>query len=222
MFIRFYSRVTKNNDAFRPLLYLFQSCLFVIFFRAFTLFKQFGGANVNGELLKCDFASVGVRLCIVCRPVINLFSLPAAHNQAAAAEGAQMMGNGRAGHLHQRGNIDDTLFCMAQKPKDSKSCGIAELLEQIRNCLKSLRLVQSGFNMLQVGLLAMDMRQRRIFHGIFSFFAHSEILFARLAGSIADALTPVSVGIILQAQRLSNDLIVKRILKGVFPYEKDL
>ena len=54
-----------------------------------------------------------------------------------------MMGNGRAGHLHQCGDIDDTLFCMAQKPKDAQSCGIAELLEQLRNRFKSLCLAQT-------------------------------------------------------------------------------
>ena len=120
-----------------------------------------------------------------------------------------MMGNSGAGHVHQRRDIDYALLCVTQKPKDTDSCSVTQLINNICNNFKSLHLKQPGFHSCKSILSTMLMGQRRMIHASLSLFAGLEILFACLAGSILDVLTSLLAAIILQVQQLYKCLIVK-------------
>ena len=60
--------------------------------------------------------------------VEHFLPVPSGGNQTCGFEQAQMMGNGRAGHLHIRGNIRHALLSMAEKPENPKPGRVSELL----------------------------------------------------------------------------------------------
>lgn len=94
--------------------------------------------------------------------IINFFSAPAADNQSAGFQLAQMMGDGRTAHVHHGGNIDDAFLTVAEKPEDLDAASISELLEYFSGSLKIFRcghLLQPMFY-----LLSMIVGQRLPFH----------------------------------------------------------
>ena len=89
------------------------------------------------------------------RPVIDLFSVPTADNQATGFQRSEMVGYSGAGHFQHGGNIDHAFFTVAQKPEDAYSGGVAELFEYLRHGLKvcyttQLLLKQYGLRLLSV------------------------------------------------------------------------
>ena len=132
------------------------------------------------------------------RAVIDLFSLPAAHDQAAAAQGPQVVGHRRARHVQQGGNVDHALLRVAQKPKHADPRGVAELLENVRHALKPVHPQQLRLQMREMPGRIVVMGQRQVVHSVFPSFAYLAILFARLAVVAGYGLTCVFARIILQ------------------------
>lgn len=99
--------------------------------------------------------------CAAC-PVVGLFSVSSGLNQAAGAQKAQMMGDSRAAHLHQSGNMDHARFAVTEDPEDPDPGRIAELFENICEDLE----VFGGWHMsLQLFQgLPVGMGQGEIFH----------------------------------------------------------
>lgn len=80
----------------------------------------------------------------VCGPVIYLFALPAGDDKATGAEGAEVMGYGRAGHIHNGGNVLDTFLAVAENPKYTQPGRISQLLEGFGYCAEILDILYIG------------------------------------------------------------------------------
>jgi len=71
-------------------------------------------------------------------PVIDFLTIPAADDQSTVSQRAQVVGNGRTGHFQHSGDINDTLFAVAQEPENAYSGGVTQLLENLRNRLETV------------------------------------------------------------------------------------
>ena len=69
-------------------------------------------------------------------PVVYLLAFPAAGDESAGLQLPQMVGYGRAAHIHEGGEVDHALFAVAQKPEDADAAAVAQLLENIRHRLE--------------------------------------------------------------------------------------
>lgn len=79
--------------------------------------------------------------------VIDLLALPAADDQPAVFELAQVVGDGRAAHPHDGGEVDDALLTVAQQPEDAHAAAVAQQLKQVGDDLKVL-LLRHGLRLL--------------------------------------------------------------------------
>ena len=52
--------------------------------------------------------------------IVYLLALPTGDDKATRAKGAEVMGYGRAGHIHNGSNILHTLLAVAKDPEDSQ------------------------------------------------------------------------------------------------------
>lgn len=62
--------------------------------------------------------------------IVHFFPGPAAGDQPLFPQDLQMVAQGRAAHLHQGGQVDHTLFHMAQEPEQFDPVGIGQAAEQ--------------------------------------------------------------------------------------------
>ena len=60
--------------------------------------------------------------------IIHLFALPAADDEAAALQKAEMMRYCGTAHIDDGSDVEYAFFAVAEKPEDAKPAGIAELL----------------------------------------------------------------------------------------------
>ena len=74
--------------------------------------------------------------------VVDLLALAARDDQPACFQRAQMMRDGRAGHVHHCRDIDHARLAVAQQPENPHARRISQLAEYVRNCLKFFRLLQ--------------------------------------------------------------------------------
>ena len=65
--------------------------------------------------------------------VEDLLALTVADDEAAVAKGAKVVGNRRAGHVQHGGDVDDAFLAVAEHPENAQTCGIAELVEELRD-----------------------------------------------------------------------------------------
>ena len=139
--------------------------------------SQGDGENVNETLLfwAGDFHNIlngfvqGPGLDGIGRAVVDLLPLPAADDQAAGAELVQVVGNRRAGHIHQGGQVDHALLAMAQQPENLQTAGIVQLPEDVSSQGKGLR--PGHFFNPVLKYPAVVMGQAAVVHGIHSLSA---------------------------------------------------
>ena len=78
------------------------------------------------------------------RPVIDFLTSTAADDQTAGFQLLQVVGQGRAAHIHHDRQIDNTFFAVTQNPKKSKSAAVSQKSEQFCNGAKILIVRQVG------------------------------------------------------------------------------
>ena len=97
--------------------------------------------------------------------VIDLLAVAAGGQQAAVPEDAEVVGDGRAGHIHHGGDVHHALLAVAQQPENADAVGVAQLPENIGKLLKGVLFFQHLADDLRVGrFFAVVMRQGRVFH----------------------------------------------------------
>ena len=69
-------------------------------------------------------------------PVVDLLALPAADDQVARLELAQVVGHRGTAHVHHGGEIDHTLLTVAEEPKDPDAAPVPQLFEDIGHKLE--------------------------------------------------------------------------------------
>ena len=74
--------------------------------------------------------------------VIDLLAVAAADQQTALRQRAQMVRDGRAGHLQHRRQIDDAFLLVAEQPEDAHARRVAELLEDLGDRAEARRVHQ--------------------------------------------------------------------------------
>ena len=97
--------------------------------------------------------------------VVDLLAVAAGGQQAAVPEDAEVVGDGRAGHIHHGGDVHHALLAVAQQPENADAVGVAQLPENIGKLLKGVLFFQHLADDLRVGrFFAVVMRQGRVFH----------------------------------------------------------
>jgi len=71
-----------------------------------------------------------LRLGMIRRPVIDLFSIPAAGDQTAGPQLFQVVGDRRTAHVYHSGQIHHTFFAMTQDPKQPQAVSVPQLPQQ--------------------------------------------------------------------------------------------
>lgn len=69
------------------------------------------------------------QLCVR-RAVVHLLAVPSAHDEAAALQEPEMMGDGRAAHIDDGGDIEYALLTVTQKPEDAQTARVAKLFHR--------------------------------------------------------------------------------------------
>lgn len=99
--------------------------------------------------------------------IVDFFAFTAAGDKTAGFQEFQVMGNRRAGHAHEGGNVDDTLFAVAEEPENLNPTAIAKLAEYVGNSLK-ISLFKGFLQRFYIIFIGVMMREQFFGHYYFS------------------------------------------------------
>ena len=120
-------------------------------------------------------------LLLLRRPVVDLLAVPAADQEAALHQGAQVVGYRRGGHLKHGGDVDHAFLRVAEQPENANPGRVAQLRENVGHGGKMGLIAQFCIELGQTAALAVVVWQRRLRHKNSSnfYFGHIPRLFGK-------------------------------------------